>query len=189
VLPGELADAERTVDARADVRAAQSRLSAAERGRDLARALRTRDITAGVQYERFPGDSANNSYGVFVSVPLFLNYNYEGEIRKAETELAAARDSLDRTRALALAEIARARSDLESAAERVRRSRDAVLAAADKAASGAEFAYSRGAIGVMDLLDARRQFYSARLESAGALADYTKALAAWQAAITERPER
>src|SRR5215813_9071 len=189
VLPGELADTERTVDARADVRAAQSRLSAAERGRDLARALRTRDITAGVQYERFPGDSANNSYGFFVSVPLFLNYNYEGEIRKAESELAAARDSVDRTRALALAEITRARSDLESAAERVLRSRDAVLAAADKAASGAEFAYSRGAIGVMDLLDARRQFYSARLESAGALADYTKAFAAWQAAITERPER
>ena len=40
------------------------------------------------------------------------------------------------------------------------------LTAAEKAASGAEFAYTRGAIGVMDLLDARRQLYATRLELA-----------------------
>jgi cobalt-zinc-cadmium efflux system outer membrane protein len=169
---------------RADVRAAQARLDAAERGRDAARALRTRDVTGGVQYERFPGDAANNSYGFFVSVPLFTSYYYEGEIRKAEADLDAARDGLERVRALAQSEITRSRSDVEAAAERMRRSRNEVLVAAKKAADGAEFAYTRGAIGVMDLLDARRQLYAARLETAAVEADYSKALAAWRAAVT-----
>src|SRR5262249_4451015 len=123
-------------------------------------------------------------YGFFVSVPLFTGNYYEGEIRKAESDLGAARDGLDRVRALAQAEIIRARSDVEAAAERLRRSRGEVLAAAEKAADGAEFAYTRGAIGVMDLLDARRQLYAARLDVAATQADYSKALAAWRAAST-----
>jgi cobalt-zinc-cadmium efflux system outer membrane protein len=182
--PQRPADLERLIGMRADVRAAQARLDAAERGRDAARALRTRDVTGGVQYERFPGDAANNSYGFFVSVPLFTSYYYEGEIRKAEADLDAARDGLERVRALAQSEITRSRSDVEAAAERMRRSRNEVLAAAGKAADGAEFAYTRGAIGVMDLLDARRQLYAARLETAAVQADYSKALAAWRAAVT-----
>ena len=47
----------------------------------------------------------------------------------------------------------------------------------------AEFAYSRGAIGVMDLLDSRRQLYATRLEASASQADYAKSLAAWQAAV------
>jgi cobalt-zinc-cadmium efflux system outer membrane protein len=182
-VPSKPADIEKIIEARADVQAARARLAAAERGRELARTLRTRDVTVGVQYERFPGDVSSNSYGFFVSVPLFTNYYYDGEIRKAEAEFGAAQDGLERTQALALAEISRSRSDLESAAERVRRSHDSVLAAADKAAASAEFAYSRGAIGVMDLLDARRQLYAVRLETATVQSDYSKALAAWRASI------
>jgi hypothetical protein len=54
--------------------------------------------------------------------------------------------------------------------------------AAIQAAAGAEFAYSRGAIGVMDLLDARRQLHATRLEYASALGDYAKAFSIWRAA-------
>ena len=175
------------VDARPDVRSARARLEAAERGKELAEALRTRDITAGVQYERFPTDASNNSYGFFVSVPLFTNYHYDGEIRRAATDVAAARDILERARALALADIARSRGDLDATGERMRRAREAVLAAAERAARGAEFAYSRGAIGVTDLLDARRQFYAAQLDAVSAQADYAKALAMWRAATAAAP--
>jgi len=189
--PADTPEIERLLDGRADVQAARARVGAAEKVRDLARALRTRDVTAGVQYERFPGDASNNSYGLFVSVPLFTSYYYEGEIRRAESDLQAARDNLDRVRALALGEIAKSRSDLQSAAERLQRFREVLLNAAQKAADGAEFAYTRGAIGVMDLLDARRQLYATRLEAVAVQADYAKALAAWQAAITavDRSER
>lgn len=176
------------VERRADVRAAQARASAAEKTRDLARALRTRDVTAGIQYERFPGDTANNSYGFAVSIPLFTRYQYAGEIRRAEIELLAAQEQVERVRALALAEIRRAGSELDAAAERSRRASQQLLPASAKAAAGAEFAYSRGAIGVMDLLDAQRQHHAARLEAAGAAADYARALSAWQAAILGQGE-
>jgi cobalt-zinc-cadmium efflux system outer membrane protein len=182
----DAATVERILDQRADIRAARSHQQAAERKRELARALRTRDVVAGAQYERFPSDVSNNSYGVSISIPLFTSYYYQGEIRRAEVELQAAEENVERVRALALADINRAMSELTAATERVRRFREVLLAAAEKAANGAEFAYTRGAIGVMDLLDARRQLYATRLESVAAQADYARALAAWRAATTIR---
>ena len=75
---------------------------------------------------------------------------------------------------------------MSSSAERVQRLREVLLAAAEKAAQGAEFAYSRGAIGVMDVLDARRQLIATRLEALAVQTDYAKALAAWRAATTRK---
>ena len=182
---GKAADA--LIDARPDVQAAQARVAAADKARDLARALRTRDITAGAQVERFPGNDPRNSVGFSVSVPLFTRYYFDGEIRRAESDYAAAQENLQRVRALAAAELRKAASDVASSAERVKRLREVLLAAAEKAAQGAEFAYSRGAIGVMDVLDARRQLTATRLEAAAVQADYAKALAAWRAATANAP--
>jgi outer membrane protein, heavy metal efflux system len=175
------------IDARPDVQAAQARVAAADKNRELARALRTRDITAGVQLERFPGNDPRNSAGFNVSVPLFTRYYFDGEIRRAQSDHAAAQENLQRVRALAAAELRKAASDVSSSAERVQRLREVLLAAAEKAAQGAEFAYSRGAIGVMDVLDARRQLTATRLEAVAVQADYAKALAAWQAATAAAP--
>ncbi len=180
----DLQSAAAIVDARPDVQAAQARVAAAEKNRDLARALRTRDITAGVQFERYPGTDPTNSAGFNVSIPLFTRYYYDGEIRRAEVDVDAAQDNLQRVRAVAASEIRKAASDVSSSAERVERLRNVLLAAAEKAAMGAEFAYSRGAIGVMDVLDARRQLTATRLEAIAVQTDYAKALAAWRAAIT-----
>lgn len=168
---------------RADVQAARSRMEAAERGRALARALRTRDVLAGVQFERYPGDvAANNSYGVMVAIPLFTNHTYQGEIRRAEIEYDAAVEHFERVKALATADVRRAGAELAAAGERVRRFRETLNAAAERAAGGAEFAYARGATSVMDVLDARRQLYATRLDHLTAQADHARALAAWRAA-------
>lgn len=174
--------ADSVLENRADIRAARERVKAAEKNRDLARALLTRDVTAGLQYERFPGDSANNSYGFVVSVPLYTRNLYTGEIRRAEVELDSARDSLERITAIALNDIRRAEAEAAAAAERVSRLETTLLPTAEKAAKGAEFAYERGAIGLMDLLDARRQFHAVRIESVTAQAEYAKALAARRSA-------
>lgn len=65
------------------------------------------------------------------------------------------------------------------------RFRSSLLDEARRAAEGAEFAYRHGAIGVTDLLDARRTYHAIRIEAATAQADYAKALAAWQAALSQ----
>jgi len=176
-------DIDQALAGRADVQAAQARVEAADKNRELARASRTRDITGSAQFQHFPGDYSNNTFGVGVSIPLFTNYYFEGEIRRAEVELQSARDNLERVRALAQGEFAKSRADLDAALERVQRFRDTLLQEAQRAAEGAEFAYSKGAIGVLDLLDARRQLYATRLEASNTLADYAKSLAVWQAAI------
>jgi cobalt-zinc-cadmium efflux system outer membrane protein len=184
-VPG-ISEIERYVDQRPDVQAAQARIQQADQNRALAQSLRTRDVTAGVQYEHTPTDVVRNSLGFNVSVPIFARYYYEGEIRRSEADYLVAQTSLERVRATAISQISAAASALASASERVRRFQDSLLAAAERAANGAEFAYTRGAIGVMDLLDARRQLHAVRLEFASALADYARAYSAWLAA-TEPP--
>lgn len=63
-----------------------------------------------------------------------------------------------------------------------------MLADAERVAKAAEFAYTRGALGLMDLLDARRTWRQVQLEAAQARADYAKARAAWRMLIVwEKP--
>lgn len=181
VPPGVQADA--ILSQRPDVQAAEARLAAARETRDYARALRTRDVTVGVQYEHYPPDGLN-TYGVGFSVPLLLGYAYEGEIARAESQLLAGEEAVDKTRAQARTEIANLRADLDAAATRVRRYQDELLPDSEKAAQAAEFAYRHGARGVMDLIDARRTLRGVQLDAAGARADYAKALAAWNNAVT-----
>jgi len=186
------ADLDQFIERRPDVRAARTRVEATATALDLAKSLRTRDLTLGAQFDHYPvnplyaatsGAGTGNTWGVFASVPLFTRYYFEGEIRSAEVAYDAAADNLERTRALARSEIARARADVAAAAERLARYRDSMLAEAKKAADSAEFAYKNGAIGVMDLLDARRTLRAIQLDAAAAQADYAKALAAWRAGL------
>lgn len=176
---------EEALEKRPDVMAAQARAGAAEKTRELARSLKKRDVTVGVQYERFPSDNSHNTYGIGISIPLFIHYGYEGEIRRAEAELAGARDETERVRAQARVEIARARSDLEATRERAKRHREVLFKEAKRAADAAEFAYNNGALGVMDLLDARRTLRAVAVDAATVQADYAKALAAWRLATTQ----
>ncbi|MEI7970569.1 MAG: TolC family protein [Betaproteobacteria bacterium] len=169
---------------RPDVRAAVQRLAVADRARELARALRTRDVTVAVQMERYPSQLQNNTVGVGVSAPLFLNYQYDGEIRRAEADRQAAQIALDRVRAAALAELQRARSDLMAARDRVKRFDEELLKEASRAADAAEFAYRNGALGVLDLLDARRIHTATRVDALAARADLARAIVAWRSAVS-----
>ena len=181
--------ADELIERRPDVRAAKSRVEGAQKARELARSLRTRDLTVGAQFDHYPlGTGANtntfgsgNSYGVFMSIPLFARYYYEGEIQGSEVAYNAALEALDKVRAQARAELSRTLSDLQAAAERLRRYDESLLVEAKKAADSVEFAYKNGAIGVMDLLDARRTLRTIQIDSATSRNDYSKALAAWEA--------
>ncbi len=183
----EQADAaavEEAIETRPDVLAAKARVETAEKLRDLAKAQRTRDVTFGAQYERFPGTLPTNSVGFGVSIPLFTGYDFSGDIQKAEVDRYAALDAVARSRAVAATELRRAASDLNAAAERVERYEGSLLAAAGRSAQAAEFAFQRGAISVLEVLDARRTLRAVQLESVAARADYAKALAAWRSSAS-----
>ncbi|WP_157278142.1 TolC family protein [Methyloversatilis thermotolerans] len=169
---------------RPDLRAARARLLAAQQGRSLAESLRTRDITIGVQYEHFPPDG-RAMYGVGVSIPLFNGYDYRGEIEAAYTELGAAEDEQQRVEAEAGAELRLRRNEAEAQAARVRRYADTVLPSARRSAEATEFAFQHGAVGVLDVLDARRTLRSIESEALSARADYARARAELAAALNQ----
>jgi cobalt-zinc-cadmium efflux system outer membrane protein len=168
------------LDQRPDLAAAQKRMAAAEADRDLARAKRNRDVTVGVQYERNLQNAPTNSYGIGVSVPLFIWHEYEGEIGRAEAYYNAARLQYDQQQALAIGQVAQARNALLASRDRMQRLEGGLLADAERVAKAAELAYSKGAMGLMDLLDARRTLRQIQIEAASARADYAKALSDWQ---------
>jgi len=184
--------AQDALERRPDVRAAAARVEAADRARELARSLRTRDITVSAQFEHYPTSEANsagsgNSFGVGVALPLFLRHSYEGEAARAQADWYAARDAYDRTVALAKAEIARARADVAAARERRARIERDLLPQAQRSAEAAEFAFRNGAIGALDLLDARRTLRAIQIEASAARAEHARALAALRAGVEELP--
>ena len=176
---------------RADIRAAQARVRAADAGLRLAQSLRTRDVTVGIQAEHWPQSATNtqgsgNSVGIAVQVPLFVRNQYQGEIRNAQVAAESARTTLDKARAVARSELVRSSNDVRLAASRLRRYDDELLAASARSADAAEYAFRNGASGVMDVLDARRTRRATLLEAGAARADHAKALAAWQAATATK---
>ena len=168
------------LEQRPDVAAARLRVSAAEAVRDLAKAQKTRDVTLGLQYEHNMQNEPTNSYGFGVSIPLFIFHEYEGDIARAEADLTTARLLYERTLAQAVGSSDQASSALRSADERLRRLATGLLADAERVAKAAELAYNRGAMNLMDLLDARRTLRQIQIETATAHADHAKALAAWR---------
>ncbi|MBA5607807.1 TolC family protein [Duganella sp. FT3S] len=175
---------------RPDVAAAQARVEAAEAGRKLALAARSADVTVGVQAEHYPTSAANplgsgNSFGIALQIPLQVRYAYQGELRAADLALDSAQQRLQQVRQRARAELELSLEQVRTAGQKLRRDDEELLRAAGKSADAAEFAFQRGALGIMDLLDVRRTYRSAQLDALAARADYAKSVAALQAAVSE----
>lgn len=168
------------LDERPDLKAASQRVAASEADRDLARASRTRNVSVGLQVERNLQNEPTNSFGVGVSVPLFLWHANEGEIQRAESDFDASRLQYEQQKAQVTTLVAQARSALLTARDRLSRLESGLLADAERVAKAAELAYSKGAMGLMDLLDTRRTLRQVQVEAATARADYAKAWSDWQ---------
>lgn len=179
---------EKSIEQRPDVMAAETRTQQALQNRRLAEALKTRDINVGLAYQHFPGQDPGagaNTIGATLSIPLFTNYQFQGEIAMAENDYTSALEAKEQASAAALGEIERAKADLNAAVDKVRRFDTQMLSEAQKAADAAEFAYQHGAMGVTDLLDSRRILRALQLDAVSVRADYAKSLAAWQAATAQ----
>ena len=167
--------------------AAQARLAAAAAARNLAAAAGTRDVSVGVQFDRWPTNPTNmsgtgNTVSLSLTVPLFVRHAFEGELARAEADWSAASEALRRVRDNAATDLARAAAQVGAAQDRRRLVLEQLEPAAEKVAAGAELAYRRGASSALELLDARRSLRAVRTERITADAELAKALADWQAA-------
>lgn len=164
---------------RADIAAARRRLEQADALRGLARAQRSRDLSVGVQYEHTPASLNNavseNTFGLSVSVPLFLGYDYRGDIARSEADYLMAEQELARIRAAVDGERLRLKAEVAAADARYRRLQDIALPAAERAARGAEVAIQKGGMSLTDYLDTQRGLRTARIETIQARADLARA--------------
>ena len=170
-----------SVEARADVRAAVQRLEAARAALDVASAQKSRDITLGTSFDHYPGTSTR-LLEFRAQVPLngFLgSYNYQGEIARAQAQLNQAEDALEKTRRLAAVDFQRLQQDQRGAAARALSYEVTILPRARKVAEMAELAYSKGAMSLTELIDARRTLRSILIEALNARTDHAKAAQTW----------
>lgn len=172
---------------RPDVVAALARVAVAEAARNLAAAAGTRDVSVGLQFDRWPTSATNssgtgNTVSLSLTVPLFVRHAFEGELARAEADGSVAREALRRVRDNAGTDLARSAAQVGAAQDRRRLVLDQLEPAAEKVAAGAELAYRRGASSALELLDARRSLRVVRIERITADAELAKALADWQAA-------
>ena len=103
----------------------------------------------------------------------------------AEAAVETAKENLEKSRDLARSDLMKTWQDARASFERLKRYDDSLLAVAKKSSDAAEFAFRHGALGVMDVLDARRTYRAIQLDALTVRADYAKSLAAWQATILE----
>ena len=171
-----------SVDARPEVRAAQQRLEAAQAALDVASAQKKADVTVGTSYDHFPGTSTR-LLEVRLQMPLYGilgGYNFQGEIARAQAQLSLAQDTLEKTRRAAGADLQRLQQDRQGAAVRALSYETAILPRARKVAQMAELAYSKGAMSLTELIDARRTLRTILIEDLAARTDHAKAATAWQ---------
>ncbi len=180
--PAAAADAAPTavlVDQRADVRAAAERLRAAEAALAGARALRTSDITWGASLDHYPGTSTR-MVELRLQMPLSWGGRFDGESQRAQAQLDQARDQWDKLRRAAAAEQLLLIEEMRSATLRERSYRDDIVPQSRDVLRRAEIAYTRGALPLTDLLDARRTLRSMLIEALVVRTELAKAIGAWQ---------
>jgi cobalt-zinc-cadmium efflux system outer membrane protein len=171
------------IEQRPDVQSALAAVTQAEHHLAAAQGLRSRDVSVGLQFNRYPSyidnpSGTGNTVSLNLSVPLFLQHTFEGEIAKAEAELNTAQENLQNVRHLAEQEVHSAWTQLKTSEQRKQLASDILEPTARKLAQAAETAYQYGNIGMLERLDAQRNWRQAQIELLTSEKDWMQAL--WQ---------
>jgi outer membrane protein, heavy metal efflux system len=159
---------------RADVRAAEAEMDAAEAALTLERRLRIPDVTLSGGYKH----QADGYHGavVGVSVPLPLWDRNRGGIAEAGANLAAARTRRELALRNAEGEIRRAWETRRSLEERMRLIGEILLPESTGLLETARLAYAEDEMSLIELLDAADAYRGARESVTALLADYLSAV-------------
>ena len=173
----------RALEQRPDLQSARKQAAKAEKDLHLARRSAIPDVTISGGYAHDPNNinTETANLGVSVQVPLF--YRNEGEVRKAEIAVDSAQ--------LQIQQLAQAvRADITNRVA-VWRSASAIVDAFERDAlqqvkdirDGAELSYQKGQTGILDLIDAQRDFREVMREFHNVLYNRTSAYIDLQAAL------
>jgi len=183
-LKGNLEDFQlKALQNRPDLRAAQQGVTAARSQYELQRAIGKQDVTVQGNYSHVNGINAANFLG---SIPLPIFNRNQGEIARTRIAITQAQEQEKATNGQALTDVRDAYEGLRVSDRIVQLYRSGYLDVAQKDRDIAEYAYQRGAVSLLDFLDAERNYRATQLAYRQALASYLLALEQLRQAVGTR---
>jgi cobalt-zinc-cadmium efflux system outer membrane protein len=183
-LKGNLEDFQlKALQNRPDLRAAQQGVTAARSQYELQRAIGKQDVTVQGNYSHVNGINAANFLG---SIPLPIFNRNQGEIARTRIAITQAQEQEKATNGQALTDVRDAYEGLRVSDRIVQLYRSGYLDVAQKDRDIAEYAYQRGAVSLLDFLDAERNYRATQLAYRQALASYLLALEQMRQAVGTR---
>jgi cobalt-zinc-cadmium efflux system outer membrane protein len=167
----------RALERRPDMQAARTRIAQASKTLTLARRQIIPDVTISAFYDHDAGNYFAHSGGVGISVPIPVFYQQKGEISQARVGLTSAELVLRQAEQGIRAEVMKASASWQSADAIARRFETSVVNRIETLRKAQEIAYQKGAVGVLDLIDAERSYKAIMLDYYTALANRSKAWA------------
>jgi cobalt-zinc-cadmium efflux system outer membrane protein len=167
----------RALERRPDMRAARVRIAQARKVLTLAQRRVIPDVTISAFYDQDQGNQFPRTGGVGISIPIPLFYQQKGEISQARVGLTSAELSLRQAEQGVQAEVMKASASWKSADAIARRFETSVVRRIETLRKAQEIAYQKGAVGVLDLIDAQRSYRAIMLDYYTALANRSKAWA------------
>jgi cobalt-zinc-cadmium efflux system outer membrane protein len=168
---------------RPDLRAAQQGVTAANSFYLLAKANGVPDLTVQGNYSHVNGIHAAT---VYASIPLPIFNRNQGEIARTHSVITMSQEQQAFTNGQVLTDVKDAYEGLKSNDRLVMMYRDKYRDIAKKDRDIADYAYHRGAIALLDFLDAERSYRAEELGYRQALASYLLALEELREAVGTR---
>jgi cobalt-zinc-cadmium efflux system outer membrane protein len=183
-LKGNLEDFQlKALQTRPDLRAAHQGVTAAMSQYELQRAVGKQDVTVQGNYSHVNGINAASFYG---SIPLAIFNRNQGEIARTRFAIAQAQEQEKATSGQTLTDVRDAYEGWRVSDRIVQLYRSGYLEVAQKDRDIAEYAYQRGAVSLLDFLDAERGYRATQLAYRQALASYLLALEQLRQAVGTR---
>ncbi len=160
--------------ARPDLLAARANTKLAGSSAELAKANRVRDITWEAEYDR-TGPVNGLGFGLSIEIP--IHDRNQGEIARTQVAIRQAQESESASRVGVLTDVVNAYAALRTNEQVVSLYESGYLQQASQSRDVSRYAYTKGATGLLDLLDAERTYRATQLAYRQALAAYMTSVA------------
>lgn len=178
-VPGNLEDLQLlALQQRPDLKAATQGVTAATSQWKLAKANGKQDVTVQGNYTHTNG---LNGASVYASIPLAIFNRNQGEIARTKSVIAQTQEQEKAANNQVMTDVRDAYEGLQTTDKIVHLYQSGYLDRAQKDRDISEYAYQRGAVSLLDFLDAERSYRATQLA-------YRQALAAWLQAVEQLRE-
>jgi cobalt-zinc-cadmium efflux system outer membrane protein len=173
----------RALKLRPDLMAAQQGVMAAQSQFQLAKANGKRNLTTTFDYTHV---AAVNSAGFTMNIEIPIFDRNQGEIARTHYAINQAQETSTGASETVMTDVANAYQGVKTSAQVVELYTSGYLKQAEDSRDISEYAYKRGAVSLLDFLDAERSYRSTQLAYRQALATYMLAIETLRQAVGTR---